>query len=176
MTSPSTLVLNADAQPLSFLPLSIISWQDAIVYMHNDKANVVDWYDDWVVHSARWQTRVPAVIMLKNFQNRKNVVKFSKSGIYLRDEFQCLYCGEIITRSTATIDHVVPVSRGGKTKWENCVTACGPCNSAKGNRMDFKPRYKPYKPGYYELVRKRKQLPFDIKHQSWVQWLDLPGK
>ena len=37
----------------------------------------------------------------------------------------------------------------------------------------MKPAYAPYKPGYYELVRKRKQLPFNLKHTSWAQWLDL---
>lgn len=174
--SQSTLVLNADAQPLSYIPLSAITWQDAILYMYNGKVSVVDWYDDWEVSSPSWSTRVPAVVMLKEYQKRKNTVNFSKGGVYLRDNFRCLYCGCTITRKTATIDHVVPISRGGKTVWENCATACGPCNSRKGNRMDVRPTYKPYKPGYYELVRKRKQLPFDIRHQSWIQWLDLPGK
>jgi len=36
----------------------------------------------------------------------------------------------------------------------------------------MKPRYAPYRPGYWELVRKRKQLPYDIKHPSWEQWIN----
>lgn len=172
--SQHTLVLNADAQPLSYLPLSAISWQEAIGYLCSDKVTVLNWYDDWSVSSQKWSTRVPAVVMLKQFQNTKKLVKFSRTAVYLRDEFCCLYCGCAITRKNATIDHVVPISRGGKTTWENCATACGPCNSRKGNRMGVRPKYKPYRPGYYELVRKRKQLPFEIKHQSWLQWLDLP--
>ena len=38
----STLMLNADGSPISYLPLSIISWQDAIKYMVLDKATVLE--------------------------------------------------------------------------------------------------------------------------------------
>ena len=48
------LVLNADAQPVSYLPLSAIQWKEAITYMCLDKVTVLDWYDDWVVRSAHW--------------------------------------------------------------------------------------------------------------------------
>lgn len=60
----STLLLNADMQPISLLPLSIVDWQEAIRYMVLEKADVLEWYDDWVVRSARWETRVPAVLLL----------------------------------------------------------------------------------------------------------------
>jgi hypothetical protein len=61
----TTLVLNADAQPTSLLPLSVVDWREAIRYLVLDKVSVMAWYDDWIVHSANWSTRVPAVIMLK---------------------------------------------------------------------------------------------------------------
>jgi 5-methylcytosine-specific restriction endonuclease McrA len=170
-----TLLLNADGQPVNYLPLSAIQWKEAIMYMYHDKCNVLEWYDDWMVHSPSWETQVPAVIMLKEFIRTKTCVRFSKSNIYLRDQYKCLYCGTGVTRKEATLDHVVPISRGGKTNFENIVTACGPCNFSKGNKVgpQWKPHYKPYRPGYYELVRKRKQLPFEVKHPSWYQWLDL---
>ena len=63
-----TLLLNADAQPVSYLPLSIIKWKEAITYLWLDKVTVLEWYDDWMVHSASWETRVPAVIMLKEME------------------------------------------------------------------------------------------------------------
>ena len=72
-----------------------------------------------------------------------------------------------------TMDHVVPISKGGKTTWTNIATSCGDCNSRKANKtVGWKPIYKPYQPGYWELVRKRKQLPFSIKHPSWEKWLN----
>lgn len=168
-----TLVINADGQPVSLLPLSAVSWKEAVLYMYHDKCTVLDWYDDWIVRSPTWETKVPAVIMLKEYLRNGRKPRFSKSNVYLRDQYSCLYCGTSVNRGTATLDHVIPISRGGKTNWTNIVTACGPCNTRKGNHMDMKPYYKPYAPGYYELVRKRKQLPFDVKHPSWYQWLDV---
>jgi Restriction endonuclease len=172
---PDTLVLNADGQPVSLLPISAVQWKEAVMYMYHDKCNVLEWYDDWMVRSPTWETKVPAVIMLKDYLRRTKEVRFSKSNVYLRDQFNCLYCGCDVAKKEATLDHVLPISRGGKTNWENIVTACGPCNSRKGNKIgpEWRPRYKPYQPGYYELVRKRKQLPFDIRHPSWHQWLGL---
>ena len=43
----------------------------------------------------------------------------------------CRYCG---TRSGLTVDHVVPLSKGGKWVWENLVTACTKCNGKKGSK------------------------------------------
>jgi 5-methylcytosine-specific restriction endonuclease McrA len=171
-----TLVLNADAQPLSYLPLSTVTWQDAIMYMYNDKCDVIEWYEDRKVRSQRFETNIPAVIMMRHYATRKNYVRFSKSLVYLRDQYTCLYCGCGVERKDATLDHVIPRSRGGKTTWENSATSCRKCNHEKGDKLGWKPAYKPYKPGYYELVRKRKQLPFSVKHPSWYQWLDINGE
>ena len=145
------------------------------MYLYNEKCSVLEWYDDWMVHSPTWETKVPAVIMLKDFVRAKTRVRFSKSNVFLRDTYHCLYCGCAVTKREATMDHVHPISKGGKTEWENIVTACGPCNSRKGNKTgrEWKPQYAPYRPGYYELVRKRKSLPFDVRHPSWYQWLDI---
>ena len=168
-----TLVINADGLPVSILPISAVSWKEAILYLYHDKCDVLEWYDDWIVHSANWETHVPAVIMLKTYLRRNSEVRFSKNNVYLRDTYQCLYCGTKVNNSTATMDHVVPLSKGGKTKWDNIVTACSPCNTRKEDKTHMKPMYQPYKPGYYELVRKRKQLPFQLKHDSWSRWLGL---
>ena len=171
-----TLLLNADAQPISYLPLSVINWKEAIMYMYHDKVTVLEWYDEWVVHSQRWETKVPAVIILKDFVRQKSLVRFSKSNVFLRDQYTCLYCDHGVTKSTATMDHVIPLSLGGKTNWENIVTSCSKCNAAKGNKTIMKPKYKPYRPGYWELVRKRKSLSFDVRHPSWEKWINFENK
>jgi 5-methylcytosine-specific restriction endonuclease McrA len=67
------------------LPVSIISWQESIKYMVLDKATVLEWYEDWTVRSERWSTRVPAVIMLNEYQKPKIRVRFSKQNVFLRD-------------------------------------------------------------------------------------------
>ena len=165
------LVLNADGQPISLLPPSTIQWKEAVTYLYLDKVNVLEWYDDWVVRSSTWETRVPAVIMLKEMYRRKRNPRFSKYNVYLRDMFTCQYCFTKFPKSQLTVDHVLPISKGGKTNWENIVAACNPCNSRKGNNERIKPKNMPYRPDYYDLANKRKQLEFDIKHPSWQTWL-----
>ena len=106
----NTLLLNTDAQPVSYLPLSTLNWQDAIKYMVLEKAHVLSWYDSWTVRSARWETQVPAVMMLYDRQKPKSTVRFSKGNLFLRDGWQCQYCGCEVDRKSATVDHVLPVS------------------------------------------------------------------
>jgi 5-methylcytosine-specific restriction endonuclease McrA len=156
---------------MSLLPLSIINWQESIRYMVLDKATVLEWHEDWIVRSARWETRVPAVIILKEYMKKKTNIRYSKQNVFLRDSFSCQYCGTAVNKRTATLDHVIPVSKGGKSVWENAVTACGPCNSRKGHDTKMKPKIKAYKPSYWELVEKRKKMPFDLRHDSWASYI-----
>lgn len=167
----STLILNADASPISLLPLSTISWEESIRYLVSDKATVLEWYDDWIVRSARWETRVPAVMMLNEYQKKKTGIRFSKQNVFLRDEYRCQYCDDDVSRKTATLDHVLPQSHGGRSIWENCTTACGVCNSKKGNDKRIVPKSKPWKPTYWALVDKRKKLGWDLLHPSWELYL-----
>jgi 5-methylcytosine-specific restriction endonuclease McrA len=167
------LLLNSDGQPVSLLPISTLSWQDAIKYLVLDKATVLAWHDDWIIHSASWETPVPAVMMLREYMKPKITVRFSKSNVFLRDSYACQYCGDGVNRKTATLDHVLPVSHGGKTTYENCVTACGPCNSSKGNNKKIKPKKAPHRPTYFELVDRRKKLPFDLKHPEWAVYIGI---
>jgi 5-methylcytosine-specific restriction endonuclease McrA len=170
----STLLLNADMQPISLLPLSCVDWQEAIRYMVLDKAKVLEWYDDWIVHSARWETRVPAVLMLNDYQKPKHTMRMSKRNVFLRDQYTCQYCGTKVTDQSATLDHVHPVSKGGKTTWENSTTACKSCNYKKAAHVGkFKPKLAPYKPHFWDLVEKRKRQGFHLHHESWATYLGI---
>ena len=154
----STLMLNADGAPISYLPLSTIPWEDAIKYLVLDKATPLEFYEDWIVHSANWETPVPSVMILKEYEKRKTSIRFSKHNVFLRDGYICQYCGDDVNKKTATLDHVLPVSHGGKTTFENTVCACSDCNASKGNNKKIVPKAKPYKPNYFQLVEKRKKL------------------
>ena len=57
-------------------------------------------------------------------------VPVSRRGVLRRDAHRCAYCGG----SAATVDHVVPRSRGGADSWENLVACCLRCNNIKGDR------------------------------------------
>ena len=166
------LLLNADGLPVGYMPLSTLTWQDAIKYMVLDKADVLHYHDNWIVHSARWETQVPSVMMLRDYMKPKMTVRFSRSNVYLRDNGECQYCGDKIERKESTLDHVLPVSKGGKSTWENCTTACAPCNSNKSDKTKgWKPKIKPYKPDYYELVNKRKKTEFNVRYTEWLQFI-----
>jgi 5-methylcytosine-specific restriction endonuclease McrA len=168
----STLMLNADGAPISYLPLSTIPWEDAIKYLVLDKATPLEFYEDWIVHSANWETPVPSVMILKEYEKRKTSIRFSKHNVFLRDGYICQYCGDDVNKKTATLDHVLPVSHGGKTTFENTVCACSDCNASKGNNKKIIPKAKPYKPNYFQLVEKRKKLSWDYQHPSWKQYLE----
>jgi len=65
------LILNADYQPLSYFPLSLWSWQDAVKAVFLDRVNVIDNYER-TVRSANFEMPLPSVVALKDYvtQNR----------------------------------------------------------------------------------------------------------
>lgn len=94
---------------------------------------------DPVVRSARLTIRAPTVIIATNF-NKMPVKRFngrpSKDAIYRRDNGMCQYTGRKIERQSATIDHIVPSSKGGGDSWENLVLCSKDVNSKKGNKLN----------------------------------------
>lgn len=165
-----TLLLNADFQPISILPLSVCDWQQSVKLLWLNKIEVVTEYENWEIHSPTLTIRVPAVCVAKEYFNSKNSVAFNRYNLFLRDLFQCQYCAEVFKPSELTIDHVIPKSKGGGTSWENCVAACKQCNWDKSNFL-MKPLRQPFRPDYWYLANKRKSLDFTIKHPSWNMFL-----
>jgi 5-methylcytosine-specific restriction endonuclease McrA len=72
------------------------------------------------------------VVSLKTYVRPARNPAFTRFNLFLRDRFECQYCG---FDEDLTFDHVIPRSLGGKTTWENVVTACAPCNLRKGDRL-----------------------------------------
>jgi len=124
------LVLNADFRPLSYYPLSLWCWQDAIKAVFLDRVNIIAHYDK-AVHSPSVEIRLPSVVSLKTFVRPSTNPAFTRFNVFLRDRFACQYCG---SDEDLTFDHLLPRSRGGHTTWSNVVTACAPCNLRKGDR------------------------------------------
>jgi len=168
------LVLNADFRPLSYFPLSVWSWQDAIKAVCLDRVSVLSEYDT-EVHSPSRAFRLPSVIALKDYIPSARRPAFTRFNVFLRDTFSCQYCAERYPTHDLTFDHVIPRSRGGRTTWENVVTACGPCNLRKANKLPREckmfPRQTPAQPSTWELQENGRAFPPNYLHASWRDYL-----
>ena len=165
------LVLNADYRPLSYYPLSLWSWQDTVKAVFLDRVNIVSEYDRQV-HSPTFRMRIPSVVSLKSYVKPALYPAFTRFNVFLRDRFMCQYC---TSKDDLTFDHLIPRSRGGLTRWDNVVTACAPCNLAKGGLMPkmarMWPMQEPYKPTVFELHRNGRAFPPNYLHESWLDYL-----
>jgi 5-methylcytosine-specific restriction endonuclease McrA len=174
MVSPDScpaLVLNADFRPLSYYPLSLWCWQDAIKAVFLDRVNIVSFYER-KVRSPTFEMQLPSVVSLKTYVQPSRFPAFTRFNVFLRDRFTCQYCGK---REDLTFDHVVPRSRGGLTTWENVVAACSCCNLRKADRMPLDahmfPARAPYQPSVMDLHANGRQFPPNYLHQSWMDYL-----
>jgi len=148
------IILNMD-----YSYLNTVSWQKAIKILVKGKAMVLK-YTDKVVRAGEKIIQIPAVMKLVKLVRAifRTHVPFSKRNVMVRDGFVCQYCG---SDKDLTIDHVLPVSKGGKSTFENCVTACKPCNSRKTNKLPnetgFHLKKKPTAPTINEFIRFRSE-------------------
>ncbi|GKV07393.1 hypothetical protein SLEP1_g19176 [Rubroshorea leprosula] len=139
---------------ISYRPINVVCWKRAICLEFTEKADVLEYYDQ-TVNSPSGSFCIPAVLRVCNLQtiyhpldlnssfhfqvpHLLQVVKrrrikhtLSRKNILYRDNYTCQYCS---SREKLTIDHVLPVARGGEWKWENLVAACARCNSKKGQK------------------------------------------
>ena len=171
LDSCPALVLNADFRPLSYFPLSLWSWQDAIKAVFLERVNILEEYDR-IVHSPSFEMRIPSVVSLKTYVRPARNPAFTRFNLFLRDRFECQYCG---SDEDLTFDHVIPRSRGGRTTWDNVVTACAPCNLLKGGRMahhiGMHPKHRPHRPTINELLSNGRKFPPNYLHDSWADYL-----
>lgn len=152
------IVLNGD-----FSFLNTVSWKRAICLLIKEKAEVLK-EGDIVIRNGEGTPifKMPLVIKLIKIVRLiyKNKVPFSKRNIMVRDDYKCMYCGG---RTHLTIDHVIPISKGGKSNFDNCVTSCQPCNNKKGNRIPSEAKMflkkQPHAPTISEfIIMKMKKL------------------
>lgn len=167
-----TLLLNSDYNPISVLPLSVVSWQQAIKLYFLGRVDIIESYPNELIHSEKLVMEVPCVCVTRDYFNYKKSVKYSRANVFLRDLYQCQYCGETFPPGDLTLDHVIPRSSGGRTVWDNTVTACKPCNLKKGSRL-WKPMRAPFKPDYYSLIAQWKNKPVHRLYPAWYKYIGL---
>ena len=146
MLDERTLVLNRHWAPISTTSVRralVLVVRGAAGVVHPETLHVSSW-DAWlerapedrpVVRGFDLSVRVPEVIVLTRYDGYPvRGVAFTRRNVYRRDGYTCQYCRSRPGLADLTIDHVTPRSRGGASSWENCVTACRPCNARKANR------------------------------------------
>jgi 5-methylcytosine-specific restriction endonuclease McrA len=123
-------VFNAD-----YRLFGTVSWMDAVRLLLRDAVHIVERHTPAIhIHSPTTSVELPASVVLKKYAHRP--YRAADTGyaprdlILKRDRNTCAYCGG----RAATIDHVLPRSRGGGDTWINQVAACAPCNGGKADR------------------------------------------
>lgn len=142
MDGRRVLVLDA-----AYQPIQIVNWQRAFVMLAAGKAEavagrkkqapeVVTYSRDGAVIGVNRNIPVPSIIRLGETVPRwKARVRFCRKNVIVgRDRCVCQYCGKQFPTEDLTMDHVVPRSQNGQTRWENVVCACFNCNQKKGGR------------------------------------------
>ncbi len=131
----NVLLLNA-----SFQPLDVISRQKLIVLLSKERITFVDDETRKMVQAeidARHLGKdVVVVRLIRNIRVPQRMLHPNRRNLLLRDECICQYCGVKGQPNDLTIDHVIPISRGGNPRtWENQVVACKRCNHRKANHL-----------------------------------------
>lgn len=127
---PKTLVLNAD-----YNPISVTSANRSIMLCRANKALALE-ESDQLLRSENESIPCPSVIVLSRYVKVNRLISrtvrdtASRYEIMARDNWECQYCGSAAT----TIDHIVPISKGGPSTWKNLVAACWSCNNKKGSK------------------------------------------
>jgi len=172
-----------------FQPVHITTARRAFCLLAKETARVVDgtnrlysfveWLtlapegDDDAVRTPSRLVRLPRVLLLNSYDRLpRREVKFSRRNVHLRDGDRCQYCGRQLPPSQLNLDHVIPVSRGGESTWENVVSSCLRCNTRKRNRSPeqagLKLRRTPKRPRWHAFVGEVWPV-----HESWKPFLPV---
>jgi hypothetical protein len=175
----NVLILNSDMSPI-IMPITVLGYEQAIRRVLSGNCFVVLSYDIPIQtpnpkQLDRYGLRNwPSVIARKDYLKSSFTVALTPGNLFIRDCGICQYCGQKVSKESATKEHYIPQCKGGKTNWENILLACADCNSRKGDNdpvEKWKPLKIPTQPGYWEIVNKKLEMPIIIDDINWLQFL-----
>lgn len=161
-----TLALDAAAKPISLIPV-----QEAVARLaagiSDDSGQIQVFASDETrrFRSQHLDLPAPLIVMFPGYVelDPAETRYVSRRVLFARDNYACQYCDFVAepgkARQQLTIDHVKPArlfsSRAEATFWENCVSACEPCNRKKAGHLPrecgMMPRKVPVQPHYVQL-------------------------
>lgn len=138
--SPLILRLDIAGSPVTWIP-----WQDAVCLYSRDMIAWTAGESIFTFHGGicqktgvRSTVDINSIIAIKRSSSHKKNIRstppLTNRELFLRDAHLCMYCGRQYQEAVLTRDHVIPISKGGKDRWSNVVTACRHCNTHKGNK------------------------------------------
>ncbi len=139
------LVLNQDYQAIS-----LCEPNRALVLVLLKKAELISDVSHRKFRSIDQEFCFPSIIRLFAYVNVPyKKVAMTRHNIFKRDGNQCVYCGK---KDNLTLDHIHPRAKGGRSTWDNLVTACQKCNSLKGDQTPEEAgltmRFIPFRPSF----------------------------
>jgi 5-methylcytosine-specific restriction endonuclease McrA len=145
-----SLILTKD-----FTALDIVGVKKTMKYLCTDVGKAMDPvtyqlynFDEWVelhnieavdstVRTEKLWIKIPEIVVLnRNYVRRKSKgpKNLSKKKVFERDNNKCGYCGCSLNSKNRTIDHIIPVSKGGpRYDYSNVVACCSDCNGRKSD-------------------------------------------
>ncbi len=160
--TPLILRLDIAGSPVRWIP-----WQDAVSLHSRDMIAWTAGESIFTFHGGvcrrtgeRSRVNINSIIAIKRSSpgkyTKRTIPPLTNRELFLRDAHLCMYCGSQHRESHLTRDHVVPLSRGGRDRWSNVVTACKHCNTHKGNRTPEQAKMPllaiPYVPNWAEYL------------------------
>jgi len=154
--------------------LGVISWIEAVKKMCRGVARRPYGHtDEYEIRTSSGVFKLPTAIVLVQYINIPyKRAPLTSDNLLRRDDYECQYCGKTLSRSSLTMDHVVPACRGGKKSWKNIVCACKKCNNQKDSKT-------PEEAGM--LLKKKPKVPTrsvllltiseNTKRESWHRWI-----
>lgn len=187
-----TLVLNKGWTPISIMPV-----KKAITKVMSNLAMILDTESYLLYSLEEWMTlpvnegelfiptssrkvRVPEIIVLSDYDKLpQREVKLSRRNLLIRDNYSCQYTGKRINMETATMDHVIPRSKGGGSTWENLVMCCLEVNAKKADRTPeeagLKLTKKPERPKWNPIYARFARLASSNIPTSWSKFIKIEG-
>jgi 5-methylcytosine-specific restriction endonuclease McrA len=181
-------------------PISIVPVRRAMLKVGKGRALILDardpsyptyTLDQWVcldpsddedfIQTAHARIRVPEIIILTEYDKTDlREVKLSRRNLLIRDGYTCQYTGKPLNMKTATIDHVIPQSKGGATSWDNLVICSSEANAKKADKTlsesGYKLAKKPAKPKWSPIYARFAHLASSTVPETWKHFIKVDWK
>jgi len=144
----------------TYYPVAVFSHKKAFLLELLSKCEVLEYYSSIFLSSPTAKYPAPLTIRIPVLLRHWQTGAPTRRAVFIRDNFTCGYCGKVVKDGEATIDHIIPKSKGGSWSWENLITSCSECNQRKGGRT-------PKEAGMPLLFKPKRPSSFQIDLNRW---------